>query len=171
MKCFEDTGCDARESFWCGSNWLEAAETCTKPCSTGSSLECDAGQSCFAHTGCKTNMFYCGSSQEDAKAKCSEPCPSRSSDECGPGEYCFAFLDDCADDEPQGSGVEDPQTISMGIANTDFNYGDYGGPGGSTPSWEVGWINNMNDSSSVTTLISCVLGSITLVLGVLMEGL
>lgn len=175
MMCFENTGCSARDSFWCGNNWLEAAEQCSKPCSSGSSIECDGGQSCFAHTGCQTNLFYCGSTFEDASETCSNPCEGRSSNECGPEEYCFAFVTDCADESSQGLSIADPQSMSMGIANTNFNFDNPPANNGdpeatnwrSSTSWEEDWIKS-SKSSSAMRMTSCMLGSITLLLSALL---
>ena len=82
-----------RESFFCGSSWLDTSDKCSNPCPTGDALECDAGEACFAWTSCEnTKSFYCGVSFEDASSNCALPCPSRSSLDCpGEDQGCFAY--------------------------------------------------------------------------------
>ena len=94
LKCWGNTECMNRASFFCGTSWLDASDRCHKPCPTGDSfLECDAGEACFAWTSCdNTDSFYCGVSFEDASANCAVECPSRSSVvDCPNGQGCFAY--------------------------------------------------------------------------------
>mmetsp|Transcript_10203 Transcript_10203/g.24978 ORF Transcript_10203/g.24978 Transcript_10203/m.24978 type:complete len:222 (+) Transcript_10203:373-1038(+) len=122
MTCHEGTGCSGCDSFWCGPTWIEAAEQCGRPCSTGGLEECDDGESCFAHTGCQANLFFCGDTFEDAGESCREPCPRRSLDESSDGKLCFAFVTAYAggnDDSPTSTrpvSSTSSQEYSFGIA-------------------------------------------------------
>lgn len=143
MECFDTTTCNTRDSFYCGTSWMNAAETCGTPCSGGSSDECGEGEFCFAHTGCESNLFFCGETFEDASESCSAgtptSCSSKSSEQCPDGSYCFAFVSSCADH------VDD---ISLGA------FGDLGGFAGSDspqqeqPGWMAGYWETRPMSSS-----------------------
>jgi len=119
MQCYDGTGCSSRDSFWCGSDWMNAAEMCSTPCSSGSSDDCGSGESCFAHTGCQANLFFCGDTFEDASESCATPCESRSSDECPDEQFCFAFVTACASEASQFSPTNGPtkQSYSFNLAN------------------------------------------------------
>eukprot|EP00804_Cyclotella_cryptica_P001097 CCRYP_008384-RA/>CCRYP_008384-RA protein AED:0.01 eAED:0.01 QI:1960/1/1/1/1/1/3/42/1350 len=145
MQCFDTTTCTSRDSFYCGASWKEAAETCGKPCSSGSSDECDEGQFCFAYTGCESNLFFCGESYEDASESCSSPegptpCSNKNSEECPENQYCFAFVASCA------SSVD---SVSLGA------FGDFGssiqgadGPAQGQPDWLSNYWETKPTSSS-----------------------
>ena len=123
MQCYDGTGCSSRDTFWCGSDWMNAAEMCTRPCSSGSSDECGAGESCYAHTGCQTNLFFCGDTFEEASESCGRPCESRSSDECSGDQFCFAFVTACASEASPFSPTHEPtkQSYSFSVANNEWN--------------------------------------------------
>lgn len=113
MKCFGNTECMNRASFFCGASWLDASDKCSKPCPTGDALECDAGEACFAWTSCEnTDSFYCGVSFEDASSNCAKPCPSRSSLECDDGQGCFAYTT-CQGTNETSSHETDPMHVPM----------------------------------------------------------
>ena len=98
---FAFTTCADKDTFYCGSNYIEAGENCDKPCSTGLSSECPDDLTCFAHTICgientatdtepaaptgPIDSYFCGASFDDASRDCSLPCPSGSTKDCPPG--------------------------------------------------------------------------------------
>jgi hypothetical protein len=92
LKCFGNTKCQDRDSFYCGKSWFDASDKCSKQCPTGDALECEPGEGCFAWTSCaETASFYCGKTFEDASSNCTLPCPSRSDNTCPEGQGCFQY--------------------------------------------------------------------------------
>ena len=113
LQCFGNTQCMNRESFFCGSSWLDASDRCGTPCPTGDALECSNGEACFAWTSCaNTESFYCGESFEDASSNCVNACPSRSSTDCPDGQGCFAYTT-CQATNETGTHETDPLNVPM----------------------------------------------------------
>lgn len=158
MECFGTTTCTSRDSFYCGASWKEAAETCGKPCSSGSSDECDEGQFCFAYTGCESNLFFCGESYESASESCTSPegptpCSNQSPGQCPENQYCFAFVTACA------SSVD---SMSLG-AFSDFEGSIQGSDASSQerPDWLANYWETKPISSSSMKRISLYLLSVS----------
>jgi hypothetical protein len=162
MECYETTSCNTRDGFYCGSSWRDAAETCGKPCSSGSSDECADGQFCFAYTGCDSHLFFCGETFEDASASCTSiegptSCSNRDSDSCPDGQYCFAFVSECQ------AHVDN---FSLGA------FGDFGSltgsesdaPKGNEPGWLAGYWETKEISSSSTRAMSLLASSLLMLL-------
>ena len=87
---------------WCGASWQDAATHCTKPCPSGTDIECSRGSYCFGQiTTCsdidngaqKTTRNFCGTDWNDAHTKCSLQCPSGTDVECPPNHSCFGDID------------------------------------------------------------------------------
>lgn len=107
LKCFGNTECQNRGSFFCGTSWFDASDKCSKQCPSGDALECDPGEGCFAWTSCaETASFYCGTTFEDASANCTLPCPSMSEDSCPQGQGCFQYTTCQATIESKASAAD-----------------------------------------------------------------
>ena len=98
MSCYGFTSCKDRSSFFCGTTWDEASETCSKPCPSGNNDECDDGDVCFGYTPCSladtdipVDSFYCGASFADAVVSCTDPCPSGEHSDCPDGQLCHPY--------------------------------------------------------------------------------
>ncbi|KAL7473134.1 hypothetical protein ACHAXS_013507, partial [Conticribra weissflogii] len=107
QNCYASTGClgigqptyspptrppsyDASSTFYCGSTFQEASQTCDVPCPSGLSNECPSGQACYANTPCEDKRgFYCGTSIVNASASCEYPCDSGSDSQCPVGLQCY----------------------------------------------------------------------------------
>ena len=82
------------ESYYCGSSYEVASDTCATPCPSRDSADCPGTQQCFAYTPCaKPESFFCGSSKDDANEVCAIPCPSGRSNTCPLGESCYAYTE------------------------------------------------------------------------------
>ncbi len=78
------------DSFYCGSSFQEAAETCTLPCPNGLSASCPPNMACYANTPCPDKGgFYCGTNIVNASASCDKPCSSGLDSECALGLTCY----------------------------------------------------------------------------------
>jgi len=115
MKCYASTGCSnnnegelsspsyspskrpsslpkfsSPDSYYCGSSFQKAAETCDLPCPSGLSTECPSNMACYANTPCQDKGgFYCGTDIVNASASCDKPCSSGLDSECALGLTCY----------------------------------------------------------------------------------
>jgi len=106
-RCFKYTPCDGMalvdpdldkpilddsESFYCGSDFADAATKCYLPCPSGSAAECPVGEACYGNTSCHGgDSFFCGVTWYDAASNCKISCPSGLDDECPLGAKCFGY--------------------------------------------------------------------------------
>ena len=52
---------DPSSTFYCGTSFQNASETCRVPCPNGMKNECPDGMSCYSSTPCEEKgSFYCG---------------------------------------------------------------------------------------------------------------
>ena len=94
------------DSFYCGVDFVDAANRCYLPCPSGSAAECPVGEACYGNTPCNGgDSFYCGSTWYDASSDCKVPCPSGSDDDCPQGSKCFGYTP-CADTNSYFCGVD-----------------------------------------------------------------
>jgi len=92
-------------SYYCGSSFDSAANSCALPCPSSQDSECPGDLTCFGNTECMhRESYYCGSSWLDASDTCSKPCPSGDALECNKGEGCFAWTS-CENTESFYCGV------------------------------------------------------------------
>jgi hypothetical protein len=80
------------ESYFCGLDYMDASNKCTRACPSRNHEDCPSGESCYAYTPCmKPESFFCGTTLDKANESCTVPCPTGSSDSCPTGESCFAY--------------------------------------------------------------------------------
>lgn len=106
MSCFAFTTCADKDSFFCGSNFIEADSSCEVPCPSGLSSDCPQNLTCFAHTTCTKDpviqpagpveSYFCGTSFDEATRDCSLPCPTGSDVDCPDEMSCFSHTS-CTD--------------------------------------------------------------------------
>ena len=106
LSCFAFTTCADKDSFFCGTSFVEADGSCELPCPSSLLSDCPDGLTCFAHTTCAMEPLdeagdhpesnFCGESFDQATQDCSLPCPSGSDRDCPGGMQCFAHTS-CTD--------------------------------------------------------------------------
>jgi len=105
------------ESYFCGTSYDDASESCAIPCPGKTHDECPGDSNCYAFTPCKKpESFFCGVGFDEASSLCTLPCPSGKSNTCPNGQSCFAYTT-CAP-LPPPVAVDDDFSVTMNSINS-----------------------------------------------------